>query len=155
LATIPENPLTREGFTHAELTYPSCMSAKLEIGRSHSLQTRVEEWMTAESAGNKGADVLSTSMLVQLIENAAVAALEPIAGDTLVSLGTHIDLEHHKPVPVGFIVRTEVEVVMIDGPRISFAVSVFDEQEAVAEGTHERYLIEKSKFRAKLEEKLA
>jgi len=155
LAIIPENPLTRKGFSDAELTYPGCMSAKLEIGRSHSLQTRVEEWMTAEKAGNKGADVLSTSMLVQLIENAAIACLEPMIGDQIVTLGTHIDLEHHKPVPVGFIVRTEVEIVMVDGPRVSFAVSVFDEQEPVAEGTHERYLIEKSKFRAKLEEKLA
>jgi predicted thioesterase len=130
------------------------MSAKLAIGRAFSLQTRVEEWMTAEKAGNKGVDVLSTSMLVQLVENAAIACLEPILGSQLVSLGTHIDLEHHKPVPVGFIIRSEVEIVMLDGPRVSFAVSVFDEQEAVAEGTHERYLIERAKFLAKLEEKL-
>jgi fluoroacetyl-CoA thioesterase len=111
--------------------------------------------MTAEKAGNKGVDVLSTSMLVQLVENAAIHCLEPmLAGTDLVSLGTHVDLAHQKPVPVGFIVRTEVEIVMIDGPRVSFAVSVFDEREAVAEGTHERYLIERSKFRARLEEKL-
>jgi predicted thioesterase len=131
------------------------MSAKLDIGRSYSLQTRVEEWMTADKAGNKGVEALSTSMLVQLVENAAIACLEPILGSDLVSLGTHIDVEHHKPVPVGFIVRTEVEIVMVDGPRVSFAVQVFDEQEAVAEGTHERYLIERSKFLARLEEKLA
>jgi len=31
---------------------------------------------------------------------------------------------------------------------------VFDEQEAVAEGTHERYIMERTKFLAKLEEKL-
>jgi predicted thioesterase len=43
---------------------------------------------------------------------------------------------------------------MIDGPRVSFAVSVFDEREPVAEGTHERYIMERSKFRARLEEKL-
>jgi fluoroacetyl-CoA thioesterase len=132
------------------------MSAKLEIGRSYSLQTRVEEWMTAEKAGNKGVDVLSTSMLVQLVENAAMHCLEPmLGGGATVSLGTHVDLAHRKPVPVGFIIRTEVEIVMIDGPRVSFAVAVFDEQEAVAEGSHERYLIERSKFRAKVEEKLA
>jgi fluoroacetyl-CoA thioesterase len=131
------------------------MSAKLDIGRSYSLQTRVEEWMTADKAGNKGVEALSTSVLVQLVENAAIACLEPILGTETVSLGTHIDVEHHKPVPVGFIVRTEVEIVMIDGPRVSFAVQVFDEQEAVAEGTHERYLIERSKFLARLQEKLA
>jgi fluoroacetyl-CoA thioesterase len=131
------------------------MSAKLEIGRAYSLQTRVEEWMTAEKAGNKGVDVLATSILVQFVENAALACMEPVLGPDLVSLGTHIDLEHHKPVPVGFIVRTEVEIVMIDGPRVSFAVAVFDEREAVAEGTHERYIMEHSKFLARLDEKLA
>ncbi len=130
------------------------MSAKLDIGRSYSLQSRVEEWMTAEKAGNRGVDVLSTSMLVQLVEGAAVHCLDPVLENDQVTLGTHIDLQHHKPVPVGFIVRTEVEVVMIDGPRISFAVQVFDEREAVAEGTHERYVMDRAKFLAKLEEKL-
>ena len=42
------------------------MRAKLEAGRAYSRQTRVEEWMTAEKAGNKGVDALSTPMLVQL-----------------------------------------------------------------------------------------
>lgn len=130
------------------------MSAKLAIGRSYSLQSRVEEWMTAEKAGNPGVDVLSTSMLVQLIENAAIHCIQPVLQDGTVSLGTHIDIEHQKPVPVGFMVRIEVEVVALDGPRISFAVHAFDEQEAVAEGTHERYVIDKAKFIAKLEDKL-
>ncbi|HTU81688.1 MAG TPA: hotdog domain-containing protein [Candidatus Acidoferrales bacterium] len=130
------------------------MTAKLDIGRSYSLQSRVEEWMTAEKAGNPGVDVLSTSVLVQLVESAAVHCIGAVLSPDQVSLGTHVDLEHHKPVPVGFIVRTEVEVVMVDGPRVSFAVQVFDEREAVAEGTHERYIIDRAKFLAKLEEKL-
>jgi predicted thioesterase len=131
------------------------MSAKLDIGRSYSLQSRVEEWMTAEKTGNKGVDVLSTSVLVQMVETAAIHCIQPILSAGQVTLGTHIDLEQSKLVPVGFIVRTEVEVVMLDGPRVSFAVQVFDEQEAVAEGTHERYIIDKAKFLAKLREKLA
>ncbi|HLY01184.1 MAG TPA: hypothetical protein VKR56_01665 [Candidatus Cybelea sp.] len=131
------------------------MSAKLDIGRSYSLQSRVEEWMTAEKTGNKGVDVLSTSVLVQMVETAAIHCIEPILSAGQVTLGTHIDLEQSKLVPVGFIVRTQVEVVMLDGPRVSFAVHVFDEQEAVAEGAHERYIIDKAKFLAKLREKLA
>ena len=130
------------------------MSAKLDIGRTYSSQTRVEEWMTAEKAGNKGVDVLSTPQLVQLIEEAAMHCIAPILTAEQLSVGTHIDVEHRKPVPVGFIVRTEVEVVQVDGPRITFAVQVFDEQENVAEGTHERYVIERSKFISKLEDKL-
>lgn len=130
------------------------MGAKLEIGRMFSRQSRVEEWMTAEKAGNKGVDVLSTPMLVQLIEDAAIACIAGNLEPGQISLGTHVDLEHQKPVPVGFIVRTEVEVILVDGPRISFAVHVFDEREAVAEGTHERYIIERSRFLARLDEKL-
>jgi len=131
------------------------MRAKLDIGRTYSRQTRVEEWMTAEKAGNRGVDVLSTPQLVQLVEDAAIACITPLLDSEQITLGTHIDLEHHKPVPVGFIVRTEVEVVLVDGPRISFAVQVFDEQEPVAEGTHERYVMDRAKFLAKLEDKLA
>jgi predicted thioesterase len=131
------------------------MSAKLDIGRSHSLQSRVEEWMTAERAGNKGVDVLATSVLVQMIEQACLDCLAPVLEEGRLSLGTSIDLEHREPVPVGFIVRIEVEIVTIDGPRITFAVRVFDEQEAVAEGSHERYLIDRSKFLAKLKDKLS
>lgn len=130
------------------------MGAKLEIGRIFSRSSRVEEWMTAEKAGNKGVDVLSTPMLVQLIEDAAIACIATNLETGQITLGTHIDLEHHKPVPVGFIVRTEVEVVLVDGPRVSFAVQVFDEQEAVAEGTHERYIMDRARFLARLDEKL-
>jgi fluoroacetyl-CoA thioesterase len=131
------------------------MSMKLDIGRSHNLQSRVEEWMTAEHAGNKGVDVLATSVLVQLVEQAASDCLAPSLDEGQVSLGTQIELEHREPVPVGFIVRVEVEIVTIDGPRVTFTVRVFDEQEAVAEGSHERYIIDRAKFRAKLEEKLS
>jgi fluoroacetyl-CoA thioesterase len=130
------------------------MHAKLAIGRTFSRQSRVEEWMTAEKAGNKGVDVLSTPLLLQLVEDAAMACIAPALEEGQITLGTHVDLEHHKPVPVGFIVRTEVEVVLIDGPRISFAVQIFDEREQVAEGTHERYIMDRSKFLAKIEEKL-
>lgn len=111
--------------------------------------------MSAQKAGNQGVDVLSTPMLVQLVEEAAMHCIAPTLAPDAITLGTHIDLAHHKLVPVGFIVRTEVEVVMIDGPRISFAVTAYDEREAVAEGTHERYVMDRAVFLGRIEEKLA
>ena len=129
------------------------MAPKVDIGRTYQSQTRVEEWMTAEKAGNKGVDVLSTPMLLQLIEEAAVACLGPILSADEVSLGAYVELTHLAPTPVGFIVRTEVEVIGVDGRRVNFAVAVFDEREKVAEGTHERYIIDRSRFLANLEEK--
>jgi predicted thioesterase len=131
------------------------MSVKVDVGRSYRSQTRVEEWMTAEKAGNKGVDVLSTPNLIQLIEDAAVHCLAPSLAADEVSLGTHVDVSHLASTPVGLIVRTEVEVIGIDGRRVNFAVAAFDEREKIAEGTHERYIVERSKFLARIEEKLA
>ena len=73
------------------------------------------------------------------------------AGD--LTLGSFIDLTHIAPTPVGFIVRTEVEVIGVDGPRVNFAFTAFDEREKIAEGTHERYIMDRSKFLSNLEEK--
>ena len=131
------------------------MAAKVDIGRTYQSQTRVEEWMTAEKAGNKGVDVLSTPMLLQLIEEAAVQCLAPLLSGDQISLGSYVDLTHLAPTPVGFIVRTEVEVIGVDGRRINFAFAAFDEREKIAEGTHERYVIERSKFLANLDDKQA
>jgi predicted thioesterase len=130
------------------------MGAKVDIGRSYRSQTRVEEWMTAEKAGNKGVDVLSTALLVQLIEDAAVHCLGPVLGPDEVTVASHIDVEHIAPIPVGFIVRIEVEVIAVDGRRIQLAVAAFDEREKVAEGTHERVVVDRAKFHARIEEKL-
>jgi predicted thioesterase len=131
------------------------MTAKLEIGRSYQNQARVEEWMTAEKAGNKGVDVLSTPSLINLIEEAAIHCIEPTLEPGQVTLGTAIDLSHVAPTPVGLIVRTEVEVIAIDKRRVTFAVAAFDEREKIAEGTHERYIAERARFIETIEEKLS
>jgi fluoroacetyl-CoA thioesterase len=140
-----------EGFARQE--YLRRMGGKLDVGRSYQSQTRVEEWMTAEKAGNRGVDVLSTPMLLQLIEEAAANCMAPMVGPNDVSLGASVDLTHLAPTPVGFIVRTEVEVIGVNGRRVTFAVAAFDEREKVAEGTHERYVVDRARFLANLEEK--
>jgi predicted thioesterase len=130
------------------------MHGKIEVGSTYQSQTRVEEWMTAEKAGNKGVAVLSTPMLLQLVEEAAMQCVAPSLGAGEITLGTHVDLTHVSATPVGLIVRTEVEVLKFDGRRIEYAFTAFDEREKIAEGTHERYVTSRDKFRERLEEKL-
>jgi len=130
------------------------MRGKIEVGRTYQSQTRVEEWMTAEKAGNKGVPVLSTPMLVQLVEEAAMQCVNPLLDPDEITLGTHVDLSHVSATPVGLIVRTEVEVLKVEGRRIEYAFTAFDEREKIAEGTHERYVTSREKFRERLDEKL-
>jgi predicted thioesterase len=130
------------------------MRDKIDVGRTYQSQTRVEEWMTAEKAGNRGVDVLSTPQLLQLVEDAAMQCLAPLMEPNEISLGTHVDIAHLSATPVGLIVRTEVEIIKVDGRRVEFAFSTFDEREKVADGTHERYVTTREKFKERLEEKL-
>jgi len=110
--------------------------------------------MTAEKAGNRGVDVLSTPHLLQLVEDASMQCLAPLMEPSEISLGTHVDIAHLSATPVGLIVRTEVEIIKVDGKRVEFAFSTFDEREKVADGTHERYVTTREKFKERLEEKL-
>ncbi len=130
------------------------MPAKLDIGRSYQSQTRVEEWMTAAKAGNKGVNVLATPMLLQLVEEAAMQCIGPTLKEGEITLATFVDLAHLAPTPVGLIIRIEVEVIKIDGPRVEFAFSAFDEREKIAEGTHERFITDRTKFRERIADKL-
>lgn len=130
------------------------MRDKIDVGRTYQSQTRVEEWMTAEKAGNRGVDVLSTPQLLQLVEDASMQCLAPLMEPDEISLGTHVDIAHLSATPVGLIVRTEVEIIKVDGRRVEFAFSTFDEREKVADGTHERYVTTREKFKERLEEKL-
>jgi fluoroacetyl-CoA thioesterase len=130
------------------------MRGKIDIGGTYQSQTRVEEWMTAEKAGNRGVDVLSTPMLLQLVEEAAMQCLAAVMEPNEISLGTHVDISHLAATPVGLIVRTEVEVIKVDGKRVEFAFNAFDEREKVADGTHERYITTREHFKERLEEKL-
>jgi fluoroacetyl-CoA thioesterase len=132
----------------------SAVRGKIEVGRTYQSQTRVEEWMTAAKAGNRGVDTLSTPMLLQLVEDAAMQCIAPVLDADEVTLGTHVDLTHLAATPVGLIVRTEVEVLKVEGRRIEYAFTAFDEREKIAEGTHERYISSREKFRERLEEKL-
>ena len=123
------------------------MRDKIDVGRTYQSQTRVEEWMTAEKAGTRGVDVLSTPQLLQLVEDASMQCLAPLMDANEISLGTHVDIAHLSATPVGLIVRTEVEIIKVDGKRVEFAFSTFD-------GTHERYITTRENFKARLEEKL-
>ncbi|TAM87720.1 thioesterase [bacterium] len=111
--------------------------------------------MTAAQAGNPGVEVLSTPMLLQIIEQAASQCIAPCLDEGQVTVGASVDIQHLAATPVGMIVRAEAEIVMIEGRRVTFAVTAFDEREKIAEGTHERVIVDRTAFLERVAEKQA
>ncbi|MDD4587948.1 MAG: thioesterase, partial [Heliobacteriaceae bacterium] len=51
--------------------------------------------------------------------------------------------------PIGLKVWCDAELVEIDGKRLVFKVDAYDEAEKIGEGTHQRFVVDLSKFLVK------
>ncbi|HYZ64138.1 MAG TPA: thioesterase family protein [Acetobacteraceae bacterium] len=97
--------------------------------------------------------VFATPMMVLLMENAALNAIRGFLEPGETAVGTAVDVVHLAATPVGHRVHANAEVIAVDGRRISFRVSARDEIEEIGRGTHERIVVQLSKFDERLAEK--
>ena len=70
------------------------------------------------------------------------------------TVGTHLDVAHTSATPIGMKVWADAVVTAVDGKKITFEVSAFDEAGEIGRGTHERFIIRPEKFLAKAQGKL-
>jgi predicted thioesterase len=108
---------------------------------------------TAPHVGSGRVKVLATPVVINLLEAAALAAVEHLLPAGHQSLGTELDVRHFAATPVGMRVHAEAEVVAIDGRTIRFRVSARDEREPISEGTHERVVVNVARFDQRMERK--
>jgi fluoroacetyl-CoA thioesterase len=101
-------------------------------------------------------EVFATGYLVGLLEWACIMAVKPHLDWPLEqSVGTHINVSHEAATPPGLEVTTQVELIEVEGRRLTFIVEAHDGKDLISKGTHERFVIIKEKFDAKLASKKA
>jgi predicted thioesterase len=113
----------------------------------------VQEEDLVRQLGNIPIDVLSTPRLIQLLEAAAINAIQDFIPTNQVSLGTEVRIKHLSATPLGMKVTANALLKRVDKNRLFFLVDAFDEREKVAEGEHERVLVSKDRFLQKVEKK--
>ncbi|MBR1730362.1 MAG: thioesterase family protein [Selenomonadaceae bacterium] len=92
--------------------------------------------------------------MIALMEQAAAELVERNVSDDLTSVGTAININHNSPTPIGLKIRAEAMITKIDGRKISFEITAFDEVGEIGRGTHERFIVNKDKFQSKADSKL-
>ena len=97
--------------------------------------------------------VLATPVMILVMENAALNALKPYLPPGHSAVGTHVNVAHLAATPVGRKVRGEAEVTLVDGRRIEFVVEAFDGAEKIGAGTHQRRVIDLTRFNERLAQK--
>lgn len=101
---------------------------------------------TAPHIGSGKIKVLATPVLVSLMEEAALSAVEGLLPAGHQTVGTRLDISHVAATPVGLRVKATAEVTRIEGRRVTFRVWADDEGERIGEGTHERIVVEVERF---------
>jgi fluoroacetyl-CoA thioesterase len=119
-------------------------------GMTATLEAVVDDTMTAAAIGSGSVSGLSTPSMIALLESAAIAALASAVDEGISSVGTHIDVHHLAPTPVGMRVWATASLDEVEGKRLSFTVSARDEVGDIGRGRHERYLVELSSFEDRL-----
>jgi predicted thioesterase len=125
----------------------------LPAGLTGTAELVVGEQHTAPRVGSGRIRVLATPVMINLIEAAALAAVEQSLPERHQSLGTRLDVTHVAATPVGMRVRATAEVVRVEGRTVHFRVRAEDERELIGEGTHERVVVNVDRFEARVAQK--
>ena len=131
------------------------MNEVIEPGATGRASKLVEQSDLASAYGNPEARVLATMVLATLLEKAALKAIEAGLGPDRICVGSRLDFFHQAPTPPGFTVTAEARLTEVEGRRLVFQVEAWDEQDRVAQGTHERFVVDKNKFQGLVAAKAA
>src|SRR5256886_17211986 len=112
--------------------------SSLRAGLRGSADLLVVAEHTAPHVGSGRVPVLATPVMINVIEAAALAAVEHLLPAGHQSLGIHLDIRHFAAPPIGMRVRATAELTPLDGPAPSFRVAAPDDKKPNRDGRHRR-----------------
>lgn len=127
------------------------MDLKTGIKKSNEYMVTFTE--TANTIGSGNLQVLATPVMIGWMENASMSLVQPYLDEGCTTVGTAVNIKHTAATPVSMKVKVEAELIEIDGRKLLFNVTAYDEIEKVGEGTHERFIIFEDKFMQKADKK--
>ena len=103
----------------------------------------------------EGENVLSTPSMISEMEETCRLLLKDffLKDNEWDSVGTIVEIRHIAATPVGSKILLKAIVESVDNRKVMFNVEAFDEMEKIADGRHERFIINIPKFKSKFEEK--
>jgi fluoroacetyl-CoA thioesterase len=128
--------------------------SKLTPGLEGHAELIVGEQHTAPRIGSGRVHVLATPVMINLMEAAALDAVENLIPAGHQSLGTRLDVRHIAATPVGIRVRASARLISVDGRTLEFRVEAHDEKDLIGDGTHTRLVVNVERFDRRVQAKL-
>lgn len=121
-------------------------SSQIAPGLTGQSQTVVKRQDLASAYGNQGVDVMSSMTLMTLLEQAAIAALQPALAPGQMTVGARMEMDHLAPTPEGFTVTARAELAEVAGRKLVFRLTASDGLDTVAQAVHVRYVVDSQRF---------
>src|SRR5438445_12064145 len=130
------------------------MKPSLKPGLAHTRKITVDEPRVISLMGDD-CRVYATPRIIRDVEYTCRDSLLGHLDPREDSVGTKVNWEHVGPALLGAEITIAVKLANVDGRRVSFEATVDDGADAVARGTHERFIVDVQKVRERLLKKMA
>jgi fluoroacetyl-CoA thioesterase len=94
-----------------------------------------------------GPGVLSTPSMLGLMEVTCLEASQPHLDANESTVGTMVHIWHRAAVPIGEDVKIACKLLERDRRKLLFEVKVTHGDDVIGDGTHERFVVDLSKFK--------
>ena len=124
---------------------------KLGANASQSVVCAPEHFASRIVAGTP--DVFSTPSLGALVERTAAEWAATYLDSGQMTVGAQIVINHTAATPERLTVTATVTLSAVDGRRLDFSWTASDGIDEVGNGTHQRFVVDRSRFEQRLEAK--
>jgi fluoroacetyl-CoA thioesterase len=90
--------------------------------------------------------VFATPQMIFAMEIVCEASIAPLLPEGVVSVGTHVDVQHLAATAVGATVRSTATVTAINGQFVTFEVLSYEGTKIIGQGSHTRACVELERF---------
>jgi len=99
--------------------------------------------------------ILATPSMIHLVEVTGFQAMSPKFREGETSVGAAVSISHLAPTPVDDKITINIRLLAEEGRKLVWDFKVLDSRGPVAEGRHERFLIDIEEFKAGLKKRLS
>jgi predicted thioesterase len=129
------------------------MKSHPKVGTIGEVHFTVEKQHAIDFADEQMPAVLSTPWLIWFLEHAARQAVLPTLQSGESTVGTHVEIQHLAPTPLGHHVMCQARVIHCDWPVVSLQLEARDEHEVIARGIHKLRVIRCDRFASRVRTK--
>ena len=101
---------------------------------------------SAAAVGNRGADVVATTVLVLFCEELANHMIRPYFEKGELAVGTRVCVDHLAPAIAGLPVKVTATLARVDGRHLEYDLRVDQRDTLIMQGIHHRAVVRQEKF---------